>query len=163
MFLNTLLHVLTISPIPWLHQGPLKCKTCITELQTKERLAAESRRSQLVEHSEVTSMQKITCIACKVDLPINSFNRNQIAKKEKARCRECVDKAVKSDELTTMKAKQDKVAEANEELRIAEAKGNAFEISKAASKVAALEAEHVTGLKPRVLGKGGRGRSRLRR
>ena len=108
-------------------------------------------------------MQKITCIACKVDLPINSFNRNQIAKKEKARCRECVDKAVKSDELTTMKAKQDKVAEANEELRIAEAKGNAFEISKAASKVAALEAEHVTGLKPRVLGKGGRGRSRLRR
>ena len=56
------------------------------------------------------------------------------------------------------KVYQEKVAAAKAAVAKAEATGTAVEKLKANSALAAIQAERVTGLKPVVLGRGGRGR-----
>ena len=72
------------------------------------------------------------------------------------------------EELGVQKSKSDKIAAAKERIKAAEGR-SPMEKMKAEAALAALEAEHVTGLKPVVLGRGrgkggrwssGRGRGR---
>ena len=101
------------------------------------------------------------CASCKKSLAAEKFNRTQLVQKGpgKQRCRECVEKAEAST-AGAAKEKQDAgIEEARKALKQAEIGGNAAATLVAASKLAALEGEKVTGLKPVVLGKGrGRGR-----
>lgn len=88
-------------------------------------------------------------------LSTSLFNRNQLSKKEKARCRKCVEDAVHKEESSRKKSKEDEVEEIRKKIKAMEVKGNVQERLKYESQLSALEAEHVTGLKPINMGRGG--------
>ena len=134
----------------------MHCKQCLQEREAKERAVALARRQAQGKDDDGNDSNnaRVKCASCKLDLSSDSFNRNQLSKKEKARCRACVEKALKLESENLQTSKQQKIDAAKKKLKDAEQKGNALEISVAASELAALEAEHVTGLKPMVLGRG---------
>ena len=103
----------------------------------------------------------LTCSACSERLNSTLFNRNQISKGDrggKARCRSCVEKATTDEADGAKKATESRIRAARDRVAAARAGGNAVEMLRAESELSALEAEHVTGLKPVKLGKGrGRG------
>jgi len=99
--------------------------------------------------------EQFTCSLCSTVFPRESFNRNQLNKgPEKQRCKACVEKTVAEELQSTAGCRTARLKEAKERLRKAETSGAAAEKLAAASELAALEAEIVTGLKPKVLGKG---------
>ena len=150
--------------------GALQCKKCVADKEVAERKAAQAKRQANDKACEIvapgSNVGTFVCCACKQALPEQSFNRNQLSKKEKARCKKCVERSIQEESKMVEKAKADKIEAAKLKLKSAEAGGNPAEIAKAASALSALEAEYVTGLKPIVLGKGrgraGRGRGRRR-
>mmetsp|Transcript_26380 Transcript_26380/g.40841 ORF Transcript_26380/g.40841 Transcript_26380/m.40841 type:complete len:243 (-) Transcript_26380:113-841(-) len=151
--------------------GALKCKKCVANKEAAERKAAEAKREANKCETATTVGSNggsfVCCSACKLSLPERSFNRNQLSKAEKARCKQCVERSIQEESKMVEDAKADKINAAKSKLKSAEARGNTAEIAKAASELSALEAEHVTGLKPMILGKGrgrtaGRGRGRRR-
>lgn len=141
----------------------LKCKKCVSEQETKEREAAAKRRASL-ETSGTGSLcnETYTCASCKKSLPQADFNRNQLAKKEKARCRKCVEKAIQNEEAGRKSSREDKISDLKKKIDQMNLKGNIREKVRLESELSALEAEHVTGLKPIKMGSAGRGSWRAR-
>ena len=161
----------------------IKCKQCVEAAQQAERDAAKKKAEAAapkdcgpvdaataankseavidVTDAAPTVPELHECASCKKSLAADKFNRTQLVQKGpgKQRCRECVEKAEAST-AGAAKEKQDAgIEEARKALKQAEIGGNAAATLVAASKLAALEGEKVTGLKPVVLGKGrGRGR-----
>lgn len=72
-----------------------------------------------------------------------------------------MEKSIQDEEQSRKASKQCEIEEVKQMIREADAKGNVKEKMKFESQLSALEAEHVTGLKPVVMGRG-RGRSSLR-
>ena len=142
--------------------GTLKCNKCTSELEERERSEAVSKRKTASASCDGGESTRAACASCKTVLPIDNFNRNQLAKKEKARCRSCVEQSIQDEERTRESSKQGKVDEIKRKINEAETKGDVQERLKWESQLSALEAEHVTGLKPIVMGRGrgrrGRGR-----
>ena len=146
--------------------GPLKCKSCVSSIEAAERQSALERaklkEQQSTSTSTTTSISTsppIACASCKKTLPSSSFNKNQYNKgNNKGRCRPCVEQALKDEAQTAANAKQAKIDAAKAKVLAAK---TPMEKLKAESELSALEAEHVTGLKPMKMGRGrGRGRGR---
>ena len=78
----------------------------------------------------------------------------------KQRCRECVEAAEQAASGQGAANQAAAIEEARRALQQAEIGGSAAATAGAAARLAALEAQKVTGLKPVVLGRGGRGRGR---
>lgn len=151
--------------------GQLRCKQCMQQQEEKERQAAAAKRlassSGGATNNETDSSsnggvdETLQCKACQKELTAGQFNKNQWSKGAgKARCRECVEKALldekqqqASSQASKMQAAKDKVAQAN-------ASKNPAAILRAESEMAALEAEIVTGLKPIRMNRGSGGRGR---
>lgn len=157
----------------------IKCKQCVEAAATAERQEAAARQAERtaaapssvppaaaaidVSDSEASVLpappQTQTCSACNKALPADAFNRTQLVKGAgKQRCRECVDKAEQASAAESTVKKDAAIEEARKALQQAEVSGDAAQKLVAASRLSALEGEKVTGLKPVVLGKGGRGR-----
>ena len=151
----------------------LRCKVCVAQAEAAERKAAAERSLTAIEHlpklepsgsSEVASVEILT-YACagkcgRTDLPASAFNRNQLSKGPgKARCRECVEKSIEEEKNDVAVKHVSDIADAREALKGAEASGDAIRILKASNHLSALEAQHVTGIQPKVLGRSGRYRS----
>lgn len=139
-----------------------RCKDCTEAIAAAEREAAAKKAAAAGGTGE--SAEEHECCACKKSLRADAFNRNQLSKGPgKQRCRECVAVA----EEATAGAANANFTEAHREAKkaaaVAEATGNAATKLQAHAALAALEAQHVTGLKPVVLGRGrggkGSGRS----
>lgn len=148
---------------------PLKCKTCVADQESKERALAASKCAASTTHDSGSQNNKsnssantspVTCASCKEKLAPSLYNRNQLSKGEgKARCRKCVETAIAEEAKQMKQGKDDKIEKAKEKVRLAKIKGNVAETVKAEAELSALEAEIVTGLKPVVLGRRGKGRS----
>ena len=141
----------------------LKCKKCVSEQETKEREAAAKRRAAS-ETSGKGSLSNEThvCASCKKSLPQADFNRNQLAKKEKARCRKCIEKAIQNEEAGRKSSREDKISDLKKKIEQMNLKGDIKEKVRLESELSALEAEHVTGLKPIKMSSAGRGSWRAR-
>uniref|UniRef100_A0A6U3ZVH3 Stc1 domain-containing protein n=1 Tax=Ditylum brightwellii TaxID=49249 RepID=A0A6U3ZVH3_9STRA len=147
--------------------GPLKCKQCVAAVEQAERKASAAKAAAATTATSLSSgseggKTKTICASCKQSLPsLSSFNKNQLSKGEgKARCRSCVEKSIADEAKASSNSKQEQINDAKERLRVAKGreKPDPKEILAAESQIAALEAEHVTGLKPVKLGRGrGRG------
>lgn len=144
----------------------LKCKTCTAAQEEKERLAAAAKKATTSTTSDSNANANdppVTCAKCRKSLPPTDFNRNQIAKKEKARCRKCVEEAIQLEESSIKSSKEEKLQEILKKIKEMEIKGDIAGRVKYESELSALEAEHVTGLKPVKMGNaGGRGGWRSR-
>lgn len=149
---------------------PVRCKKCVESEAAAERKAAAERQAARTESTPTSSAgtssdmtEETQCSACSRQLPVASFNRTQLSKGAgKQRCRECVEAAEAEAAGSVAKAQDAALEEARKALQQAEISGNAASVLQASSKLAALEAQKVTGLKPMVLGRGGRGRGRSR-
>ena len=143
-------------------QAALKCKRCVAAQEAKEREAAAARRTDKDSGGPAVSNACHTCASCKKSLPAADFNRNQLAKKEKARCRDCVEKAVQEEESSRKSSKEEEIANLKQEIEKMSVRGTAAQKVKLESQLSALEAEHVTGLKPIRMSAAGRGSWRSR-
>lgn len=155
---------------------PLKCRQCVEAEARKEQeaaaatvnaaTAASTASAKLSDASEVgaaavaASLLQLEgadtvmyrCGSCHQSLPHDSFNRNQLQKgAEKQRCRSCVQAAEQHEAARVSAAKPERIAAARAAVATAEASGSAAEILRATAALAALEAEAVTGIKPKVL------------
>mmetsp|Transcript_22342 Transcript_22342/g.68011 ORF Transcript_22342/g.68011 Transcript_22342/m.68011 type:complete len:186 (-) Transcript_22342:219-776(-) len=136
------------------HDAKLTCKQCVEAAAATERAAATAK----VEAEDGTGAVEAVCSACGVSKPASRFTRAQIQKGEgKQRCTDCVATAEASASSKADKKWEIQYQEAKEVARKAEATGTTAEKLQAHNRVAALEAQKVTGLKPVVLGKRGRG------
>eukprot|EP00956_Cyclotella_meneghiniana_P014499 scaffold21703_cov67-Cyclotella_meneghiniana.AAC.2 len=134
--------------------GILKCKQCTSAQESSERLAAASKAAS---NNIKASEDPITCTSCKQSLSTAKFNRSQLSKRDNVRCRICVEESIQDEEQSRKASKQNEIEELKRKIKEADAKGNVKEKLKYESQLSALEAEHVTGLKPVVMGRG-RGR-----
>ena len=149
-----------------LKQGaPLKCKQCMEAAQAAEREAAAKKQQQQSAQSSSSNNTNgnqaeahRVCAACQKFLPESAYNKNQWRNKPEgqAKCRTCVEQQLKDDQSAQSSAHATKLAEAQR--AVAEAK-TPMEKLKAESRLSALQAEKVTGLKPVRMsgGRGGRG------
>ena len=127
-----------------------------------ERTAAAARQASKPVAAGEAETEEHECSACAKKQVASAFNRTQLSKGPgKQRCRACVE-AAEADASKAGGAKLDADIEAaRKALQQAEISGNAAEKLKTSSKLAALEGQKVTGLKPVILGRGrGRGRGR---
>ena len=142
--------------------GKLKCKQCTQQQEETERQAAAAKRAAAAGPATDdgdSSGETLKCKACEKDLTASQFNKNQWSKGAgKARCRECVEKALQDEKQQHASAQTAKLQAAKDKVAQANASGNASAILKAESELAALEAEKVTGLKPVRMNRGGGGR-----
>jgi len=137
----------------------LKCKKCTAAQEEKERLAAAALKGNAANNetaSTVANADPVKCAACKQSLPPPDFNRNQLAKKEKARCRKCVEKAIQTEESSRDASRENKLEDVRKKIKEMELKHDIPGRVRYESELSALEAEYVTGLKP-VKMNGGRG------
>ena len=110
--------------------GPLKCKKCVSEAEAKERLAATMKVGDATQSNSNGKNNNETrkCAACNTTLPYSAFNKNQWNKGEgKARCRQCVEKAILMEEEKSKELKTAKIEEAKAKVEAAEATGNAIQ------------------------------------
>ncbi len=109
---------------------PLKCKTCVTEQERKERALAASKREAAASISNKSKANSdgdeksdgvpVTCASCKQKLLPSFYNRNQLSKGEgKARCRSCVEEAIANEAKHSKESKDQKIAKAKEKVRLA--------------------------------------------
>jgi len=132
----------------------LRCKQCVDAQAQAERSAACARQA-----ATVMSDERHMCSACKQTLPASRFTRAQLSKgSEKQRCHECV---ASLEVLSPDAHGQRKLDNAKHLLRQAEASDSVSARLVAATQLAALEAQQVTGIKPVILGRG-RGRNHSR-
>jgi hypothetical protein len=84
---------------------------------------------------------------------LSAYNRNQWSKGPgKSRCRSCVETAVEAEATQHDQGKADAIKQARADLEKAEqTPANTLGVVKAAAKLSALEAELVTGLKPKII------------
>lgn len=143
-------------------RAALKCKKCVSQQEAEEREAAAARRTNKKSSGPTSSNECHTCVSCQKSLPETDFNRNQLAKKEKARCRKCVEKAVQDEESGRKSSKDEKIGDLKKKMEQLSLSGNVAEKMKLESELSALEAEYVTGLKPIKLSAAGRGSWRRR-
>ena len=152
----------------------VKCKQCVEAVAAEERQQAAARQAQRaaseaavpagsgsvtvdVTDSEAPVLHE--CSSCARRLGAEAFNRTQLVKGVgKMRCRECVEKSEQASVSASSQKSESGIEEARVALQKAEISGSAAQTLAASSRLAALEAEKVTGLKPVVLGKRGRGR-----
>lgn len=128
--------------------APLKCKQCVAAAEKVEREKAAASRRGAAADEEGDESRKCSGKCSRV-LSKSVFNRNQWSKGEgKSRCRDCVEQSVKDESAQQSKSKEDNIAAARKTVEEARASGNAQKIIAAECKLAALEAEKVTGLKP---------------
>uniref|UniRef100_A0A7S0EW07 Stc1 domain-containing protein n=1 Tax=Phaeocystis antarctica TaxID=33657 RepID=A0A7S0EW07_9EUKA len=141
--------------------APMKCKTCVEAAAQEERDVAATKTAAggaAVPAGDGPS-EGHECSSCKNALPATAFSRSNLSKGPgKQRCSECVAEAEKAHVTAGDAALREKLAAAKTAAAKAEASGSVVEKLAAHSKVAAIEAQMVTGLKPVVLGRGGRGR-----
>lgn len=142
--------------------APMKCKTCVEAAAQQERDVAATKTAAAggaaVPAGEGPS-EGHECSSCKSALPAAAFSRSNLSKGPgKQRCLGCVTEAEKANLMAGDVALREKLAAAKTAAAKAEASGSAVEKLAAHSKVAAIEGQMVTGLKPVVLGRGGRGR-----
>ena len=132
----------------------VKCKRCVASAEDAERaLSREAAAMRIADDDGTTYL----CSVCKVEKPSSGFSRAQLNSKspDARRCSTCRD-AEAANASTNAEAK---VHAALRDVRAASAKADATLADFA--KEAALEAELVTGLKPKKIS-GGRGRGRGR-
>jgi hypothetical protein len=146
----------------------LKCKSCTAAQEERERQMAATKQatncaaSVLSSTAEQDPVVMTMCCSCKKSLPASDYNRNQLAKKDKARCRTCVQQSIDEEERSRTSGREQKLQDLREKLQLMNVKGDVKNKLKYESELSALEAEHVTGLKPVVMGRGGRGSWRRR-
>lgn len=147
---------------------PLTCKVCVEAAAAAERAAAAAKSAAAAATpaavpADGESAAEPVCSACGTAKPASTFTRAQLQKGPlKQRCSECVAAAEAASSSEADAKWEARCKEAKEAARKAEAVGSVAEKLKAHSTVAAIEAEKVTGLKPVVLGRGGRGRGSWR-
>jgi hypothetical protein len=137
----------------------LKCKTCVAAAEAKEREAAAARRKEQPPsqsssaNAAAEDEEKRECTACQQELSLSAYNRNQWSKGPgKSRCRSCVETSVEAEATQHDQSKADAIKQARADLEKAElTPGDTLGIVKAAAKLSALEAELVTGLKPKII------------
>lgn len=140
----------------------LKCKQCTSKEEQRKRTVACSKIERKTTHAAHDENEKRKCASCNHLLPKSSFNFNQYKKPEgKSRCRSCVEESVKDDEIKQKMNGDEKIDMARKMVEDLKSSKSATtrEIVVAESKLAALEAEKITGLKPVRMGGRGRGRS----
>lgn len=148
--------------------APLTCKVCVEAAAAAERTAAASKSAAAAGTSTAgpadgEPASDPVCSACGTAKPASTFTRAQLQKgPSKQRCSECVAAAEAASSSEADVKWETRYKEAKEAARKADAVGSAAEKLKAHSTVAAIEAEKVTGLKPVILGRGGRGRGSWR-
>lgn len=140
----------------------MKCITCVATAEAQEREAAAARRKEQ-QASQPSSAEtgataaedeeKRECTACKQELGLSAYNRNQWTKGPgKSRCRSCVEAAVQAETAQHQQSKADAISQARADLDKAQlTPADTLGIVKAAAKLSALEAEQVTGLKPKII------------
>ena len=142
--------------------APMKCKTCVEAAAQQERDVAAAKTAAAggaaVPATEGPP-ESHECSSCKSALPATAFSRSNLSKGPgKQRCLGCVKESEQANLTAGDAALKEKLAAAKAAAAQAEACGTAAEKLAAHSKVAAIEGQMVTGLKPVVLGRGGRGR-----
>ena len=165
----------------------VKCKQCVEAVAAEERAQAAARQAERARAAaekppeqdqgsssaidvsddavpaQPSAPATHECSACLKQLPSDAFNRTQLVKGAgKQRCRECVEASEKASGDAAAQKQDAGIEEARKALQKAEVSGSVAEKLAASAKLAALEGEKVTGLKPMVLGKGGRGRGSWR-
>lgn len=138
----------------------MKCKTCVATAEVQEREAAAARRKEQPpsQSSSATAAAaedegKRECTACQQELSLCAYNRNQWSKGPgKSRCRSCVEEAVEAEATPHDQSKTDAIKQARADLEKAEqTPADTLGVVKAAAKLSALEAELVTGLRPKII------------
>jgi hypothetical protein len=148
--------------------APLTCKVCVDAAAASERAAAVAKSAAAATISTAGLVDgeaaiDPVCSACGTAKPASAFTGTQLQKgPSKQRCSECVAAAEAASSSEADAKWEARYKEAKEAARKADAVGSVAEKLKAHSTVAAIEAEKVTGLKPIVLGRGGRGRGSWR-
>ena len=143
----------------------IRCKACTQKAAEAERaLAAETAKLRVVEGGDDADAPAATheCAACKRVRPADAFSNKQLKQKGpgKQKCRECCDAADASDASAATARVEARLTRAREASATAE-RTNASNKLAVFAREAALEAELVTGLKPKRI-HGGRGRGRGR-
>ena len=141
------------------HNKSLRCKSCVELSATLEREQVTAKaQAQLSTQSQASDEAALVlCSSCDARLFPSNFNTNQLRKGSgKQRCRQCVTTAEDTAMVATSVAKNAKLKKAQEEVENTAKTGTAAQQLAASSKLSALEAELVTGLKPMKLGPKGR-------
>jgi hypothetical protein len=142
----------------------LKCKKCVDEMAEKEKQQAnatkpvdEKSSPDPVGADTNNNAALVECSACLKMLEESAFNKNQRKKGPgKQRCLKCVEVSEAAKEASAAGNQEEKLAQLREKTKEAEKTGDKLLIAKAAAAECAAEAELVTGLKPVVLGRGGK-------
>jgi hypothetical protein len=137
----------------------LKCKTCVAAAEAQEREAAATRRKEQPPSQTSSAAtaaedeEKRECTACQQELSLSAYNRNQWSKGPgKSRCRSCVETSVEAEATQHDQSKADAIKQARADLEKAElTPADTLGVVKAAAKLSALEAELVTGLRPKII------------
>lgn len=146
-----------------LKQGiALKCKICIEQAQAQERSAAAAKKQATANQDDAAKDGVScwrTCAICQKALPQSSYNNNQWRNKKEgeSKCRSCVEKSLADEQAVLRTQKEVDMQEANHAVKVAR---SPQEKLVAESRLSALQAQRVTGLKPVQMG---RGRSRTGR
>jgi hypothetical protein len=149
---------------------PLKCKACVAEMEAKTSATAAAARALKSAATEADANgEKVSaegeddtkvCTLCSQSLPLKNFSRTQ-QRSATPKCIDCTTKFENEQKNASEALKQDKLIAASKRVAEANKTSNVFEKMAANAELAALEAEKVTGLKPKVLNsKGMRGRGR---
>jgi len=127
----------------------------VAKVETQEREAAAAWRKEqpLATTTEGATEQRRVCASCQIDFGVSLYNRNQWSKGEgKSRCRSCVEIAVQVEAAHHQQSKTDALEQARMNLEKAQlTPSDTLGVVKAAAKLSALEAEQVTGLKPKII------------
>ncbi|GMH61737.1 hypothetical protein TL16_g03323 [Triparma laevis f. inornata] len=141
------------------------CKQCVAKNE-EEQISKSLQQTKVSDagagdDNHTTDAAELhECSSCKKNLAAPLFNKNQLRNKGpgKQRCIQCVASAVSAENAALEKKKDDEMDKLRAETRAA-GKGGGKSLA-AACREAAGEGERVTGLKPIVLGRGGRGKWR---
>ena len=139
----------------------ISCKACTRgAAETERALAAATAKLRVKEGGDGADASAATheCAACKRSRPADAFSNKQLNQKGpgKQRCRECCDAADAADASSAKTLAEVRLTRAREASANAE-KTNAPDKLAVFAREAALEAELVTGLKPKRIGGRGRG------
>ena len=119
----------------------LKCRACVE---------AAAKAEQSASKTTVDDGSVYKCAACGKELGASSFTKPQLKKGSgKARCVGCV-AASQTDRTASDAKKMADIADAKKKLALAIKSGTAADQLSASSRLSALEAEVVAGVKPRA-------------
>lgn len=142
----------------------LKCKDCVEQQAQDERRIAAAKAASATAAAAATPEDaggsSHECAACKQSLPAHAFSRAQLNNKGHGvqRCALCLAAADASERKAAEEKQAATLREARAGAKLAAASGSAASTLAAAATEAAVEAQMVTGLKPKRIGGGGRGR-----